>query len=327
MSTAVAHIAERRSVLMTMAGKFNMEPAAFEQTLRGTVFPATGTREQFAAFLLVANEYGLNPVTKEIYAFPAKGGGVVPIVSIDGWLNIINSHPQLNGIEFDDHVEAGKVTAITCRLWRKDREKPVVVTEYLAECQRQTDPWKQWPRRMLRHKALIQCARYAFGFAGIVDPDEAERMEVDASPMRTVDDGPPAPPPVISSPTIAIEHQADEPSMVSLYEDSAPTGEVMWEDAAADAPPDPMEIPGFLDRRAPPAQVIATAADVFDPAQWLKDLDAALSGCEDMMSLGDEWMRLAKPYEKQAFPPDWSKAVATFKTHSNRIGRSNLDAG
>jgi len=34
---------------------------------------------------------------------------------------------------------------------------------------------------MLRHKALIQCARLAFGFAGIYDQDEAERfVEADA---------------------------------------------------------------------------------------------------------------------------------------------------
>ncbi|ENC7540331.1 phage recombination protein Bet, partial [Salmonella enterica subsp. enterica serovar Brandenburg] len=30
--------------------------------------------------------------------------------------------------------------------------------------------------RMLRHKAMIQCARLAFGFAGIYDKDEAERI-------------------------------------------------------------------------------------------------------------------------------------------------------
>jgi hypothetical protein len=29
---------------------------------------------------------------------------------------------------------------------------------------------------MLRHKAAIQAIRYAFGFSGIVDPDEADRM-------------------------------------------------------------------------------------------------------------------------------------------------------
>ena len=47
------------------------------------------------------------------------------------------------------------------------------MTEYLAECYRNTDPWKM-PHRMLRHKAAIQGIRYAFGFAGIMEPDEAE---------------------------------------------------------------------------------------------------------------------------------------------------------
>jgi hypothetical protein len=43
-------------------------------------------------------------------------------------------------------------------------------------CFRNTDPWKQWPRRMLRHKAAIQCARVAFGISGVMEPDEAERF-------------------------------------------------------------------------------------------------------------------------------------------------------
>jgi phage recombination protein Bet len=176
MSNQEVATAEPRSVLRDMADRFGMEPANFEQTLRATVVPQGCTREQLAAFLLVAKNYNLNPITKEIFAFPRPGGGIQPVVSVDGWCNIINSHPQIGGIEFDDHLnEQGKVTAITCKIWRKDRDRPVNVTEYMAECVRDTDVWKRWPRRMLRHKALIQCARYSFGFAGIVDIDEAER--------------------------------------------------------------------------------------------------------------------------------------------------------
>lgn len=166
-----------RGVIAAMSERFGMEPAAFEATLRATVVPKETTREQFAAFLLVAKEHGLNPLTKEIYAFPTKGGGVQPIVSIDGWMNLMNSHPQMNGLEFEDKLdEQGKIFAVTARVWRKDRDKPVEVTEYLAECKRNTEPWTKWPARMLRHKAAIQAARYAFGFAGIIDPDEAERF-------------------------------------------------------------------------------------------------------------------------------------------------------
>jgi len=179
-STAVAQhpAVERqpRSVMISMADRYGMEPAAFEATLRATVVPKETTREQLAAFLLVAKEYNLNPVLKEIYAFPTRGGGIQPIVSVDGWSNLINSHAQCDGVEFDDHLaQDGSLTAITCRIYRKDRGRAIAATEYMAECRRNTDTWKQWPRRMLRHKALIQAARYAFGFSGIYDPDEAER--------------------------------------------------------------------------------------------------------------------------------------------------------
>src|SRR5215216_3446861 len=167
----------RRSITADMAGRYGMEAAAFEQTLRATVVPKGATREEFAAFLMVAKEHGLNPVTREIYAFPKKGGGIQPIVGVDGWANIINSHPAFDGMTFEDHQDdRGNVGAITCRIYRKDRAHPVEATEYLAECKRGTEPWTNWPRRMLRHKAMIQAARYAFGFAGIVDPDEADRF-------------------------------------------------------------------------------------------------------------------------------------------------------
>jgi phage recombination protein Bet len=183
------------SITAAMAERYSMAPAAFEQTLRATIIPKDCTKEQLAAFLVVAHEYGLNPILKEIYAFPAKGGGIQPVVSIDGWVKLMNSHPMMDGIEFDDHLDDKKqLTAISAKVHRKDRAHPIVVTEYMAECRRATDPWKQWPHRMLRHKALIQAARYAFGYSNIFDPDEAERMGADVSGMRDVSP-PPAPPP------------------------------------------------------------------------------------------------------------------------------------
>lgn len=189
----VATLAPRqKSVVVDMADRFGMEARAFEQTLRATVFPSNGPPEQFAAFLLVAKQYDLNPITKEIYAFPSRGGGIVPIVSIDGWLKLINSHPQFDGMDFEDiHDGEGKLTAVKCTMFRKDRSHPIVVAEYLDECKRPTDPWKM-AHRMLRHKAVIQCARYAFGFAGIYDPDEGEKI-AEIAPRETRQ--PPSPPP------------------------------------------------------------------------------------------------------------------------------------
>ena len=170
---------EPRSVMLAMAERYGMDHKAFESTLLATVMPADvqASREQVAAFLLVAKQYDLNPFTREIFAFPAKRGGIQPIVSVDGWLKLINSHPQFDGMTFvDQRVDSGDLDSVTCKIYRKDRAHPVEVTEYMHECKRGTDPWKQWPARMLRHKATIQAARYAFGFSGIMEPDEAERI-------------------------------------------------------------------------------------------------------------------------------------------------------
>jgi len=175
-------------IVAKMAERFEMTPAEFERTVKATVCPSNITNEQFVAFLMVAKEYNLNPITKQIYALPSKGA-IVPIVSIDGWLRIINEHPQFDGMEFVDNVVDGKLFSITCRMFRKDRSKPTEVTEYMSECLRGTDTWKQWPARMLRHKVTIQAARYAFGLAGIYDEDEAQRIgqatEKDVTPART----------------------------------------------------------------------------------------------------------------------------------------------
>lgn len=165
-------------VLASMAARFGMDQRAFESTVMNTLIPANinPTKEMVAAFLLVAKQHNLNPFTKEIFAFPAKGG-IQPVVSVDGWMKLINSHPEFDGMEFVDAMgQDGGLLSVTCKIFRKDRSHPVSVTEYMAECRRNTDTWKQWPARMLRHKAAIQAARYAFGFAGIMEPDEAERM-------------------------------------------------------------------------------------------------------------------------------------------------------
>ena len=161
------------SALAVMASKINVDPTKLLQTLKSTVFKGASD-DELLALVVVANTYGLNPLLKELYAFPAKGGGIVPVVSIDGWVSMVNNHPEMDGMEFEEHdSNDGKLEAITCRIWRKDRNRPIAVTEHLSECKRSTDPWKM-EHRMLRHKALMQCARYAFGFSGITDEDEAE---------------------------------------------------------------------------------------------------------------------------------------------------------
>jgi phage recombination protein Bet len=214
------------SLIASMAAKYEMEPNAFADAVRKTAMPSNATNEEFAAFLMVAKEYRLNPLLHEIHAFPKKGGGITPVVSIDGWVSLINQHPAMNGMEFDYHENKNnQLVACTCRLYRKDRDRAIEVTEYLVECFRNTEPWKIAPKRMLRHKALIQAARYAFGFSGIYDDDEAQRI----NDMRDVS---PAKP--IATTTSALDRFAEVPATPVDLQYEADTGEII-EPSAADA--------------------------------------------------------------------------------------------
>lgn len=168
MTTALATIATSLAHKLGMGDHSGVELVA---ALKATAFKGQVTDAQLTALLVVAQQYGLNPWTKEIYAFPDKGG-IVPIVGVDGWSRIINSHPQFDGMEFLQDDES-----CTCIIYRKDRGHPIKVTEWMAECKRSGQgPWSSHPKRMLRHKAMIQGARLAFGYAGIFDQDEAERI-------------------------------------------------------------------------------------------------------------------------------------------------------
>lgn len=157
----------------SLAKRFELgDGAGLTETLKATAFKGQVSDAQMTALLIVANQYGLNPWTKEIYAFPDKNNGIVPVVGVDGWARIINGNAQFDGMEFEQDDDK-----CTCKIYRKDRSRATSVTEYMKECRRPgVGPWGSHPMRMLRHKAMIQCARLAFGFGGIYDQDEAERI-------------------------------------------------------------------------------------------------------------------------------------------------------
>jgi phage recombination protein Bet len=185
MNAVVREIpAAAKSVTVRLAERFGVDATKMLSTLKATAFRGNVSDEQLMALCVVADQYGLNPWTKEIYAFPSQGGAIIPVVGVDGWSRIINTHPQFDGMDFlDGEPDAKDIPKwIECSMHRKDRSHPVKLREYFVECYRDVGPWNSHPRRMLRHKATIQCARLAFGFAGIFDQDEAERI-IDVTPV------------------------------------------------------------------------------------------------------------------------------------------------
>lgn len=183
------------SIGMRFATKYGIHPKLLLMTLRETAFKQDEGKEandaQLYALLVVADQFNLNPFTREIFAFFDKRKGIIPVVSIDGWVRIINDHPHYDGVEFvysDEMVVAGTGTTKHAHVWveavihRKDIGRPIRVREYLDEVYQPprngyNGPWQTHPKRFQRHKALIQGARVALGFGGIYDEDEAQRIE------------------------------------------------------------------------------------------------------------------------------------------------------
>lgn len=184
--TNVATAAERQGLVHWAAQKFGVEAGKVFPILKQTCFKGERDKQsgaikeasdaEVAALMIVAREHGLNPFLKEIYAFPDKRGGIVPVVGVDGWIRIVNEHPAYDGVEFICEKLDAAPAWVECHMFRKDRTHPIKVREFLSECKRDTGPWQSHPARMLRHKTFIQCARVAFGFAGIFDPDEADAI-------------------------------------------------------------------------------------------------------------------------------------------------------
>lgn len=221
---------QRVSLVDKFATRFSIEPEKLLPILKATAFKVKDgdvTNEQMAALLVVADQYGLNPFTKEIFAFPDKGG-IVPVVGVDGWSRIINQHPQFDGMDFEQDD-----ASCTCTMYRKDRAHPVKVTEYLSECKRTTQPWSSHPKRMLRHKTMIQCARIAFSFAGIYDEDEAERI-IDMGAAQQV---------TPEKPVIAMPQSKSAQAQASTIDND--TGEILNQSApAATGTPSPATTTG-----------------------------------------------------------------------------------
>jgi phage recombination protein Bet len=290
------------SVLIDMSQRYGMAPDAFELTVRATCSPKGKdsrplTREEFAAFLLVAREHRLNPLLREIYAFPAKGGGIVPVVSVDGWINLVNSHQAFDGMEFsEEHNEQGGLVSIECTLWRKDRGRPTKVREHLKECYRDTDAWKM-THRMLRHKALIQTARYAFGFAGIYDEEEAMVIAEakDVTPVKRV---PPSAPARVTG--VKLNEQVDDQ-----------TGEVtQTRDAVAES----VDEQATADRQGK----VQTRAKASSPTRDVGGADTDSSGAAHQGAQRD-----AAPTESPTHPdeiPDTGGAIKAFNQYARDLG-------
>jgi hypothetical protein len=105
----------------------------------------------------------LDPLSEEIGFTQYDDGQWQVFITIEGCSKLLNQHPQFNGLIFTqaDTLIDGVPEWIECSIYRKDRDVPTTVREYLTEVRGENSIWQKMPRRMLRHRALQQCVRLA----------------------------------------------------------------------------------------------------------------------------------------------------------------------
>lgn len=238
--------AQTQGLIARLAGRFGVEPNRLLKCLTTQVFKQADGRqpsnEELMVLLLVCENFGLNPFNREIFAFRGKGGEIVPVVSLDGWAKIVRSQKDFNGVTFAFSNNTVKVPGcaqelpefVECAMRLKGVDEPIVIQEFMVECFNDKSPvWKKWPRRMLRTRAFIQCARLAFSLTGLYD--EGEDFAEDLSGMVATGSVPSqAQQPAIaqtSVPKLALEREKLDEMLGKLmvFAQNQPNG---WERAA-----------------------------------------------------------------------------------------------
>ena len=97
---AVAPMTEENSVIVRMAKAYGIREGNLLKSLKAIIFKDPKVSDDEAqAFMLVADKYGLDPWTRQIYPALTKQGAILPVVGVDGWCAIINNHPQADGLK------------------------------------------------------------------------------------------------------------------------------------------------------------------------------------------------------------------------------------
>jgi len=129
-------------------------------------------------FLHQIRKYRLDPLSDEIMLFKNPEGQYQSLITIDGWMRLINQDPQFAGMTFKEssELELGIPLWMECSIYRHDRILPITVKEYSSEIKTEHLLWKTMPRRMLRHRSIQQCARLAFGIHIADQPRNLEKV-------------------------------------------------------------------------------------------------------------------------------------------------------
>lgn len=175
-------------------------------------------------------------------------------------------------------------------------------------------PWvpKQF-KKMLAYRGAREWGRLHCPslMLGVYSEDELEMLSEDrrARSAREIvahDDGPPAPPPRAITHQQLIPEVAAPQSDVELVEAGRDDGkQVVWDETTGE---------------------IKEPTAAFDEAQWLRDLEGALGGCNDFASLAEKQGAIMMPEKSRASAEGWAKAKALISANLDRINEAAASA-
>lgn len=167
-------------VITEMARGAGVDAATYLASIR-TLMPTPHTDAEIVICLAHAFKLKLDPLTGEIYfARDRVSGQIQAIAKVDGWITLINSHPQFDGWEFEELYDTrGQFTAIAVTVHRKDRKVPTTIKEHLAEARAYSTGAfvEKMPVRAVRNRAIAQAGKIVFGFGGLMEQGEYEAWQ------------------------------------------------------------------------------------------------------------------------------------------------------
>ncbi|EAE6506666.1 phage recombination protein Bet [Listeria monocytogenes] len=149
------------------------------------------TEQEIVMFLQLCRYQKLNPFLNEAYLVKFKGSPAQIITSKEAFMKRAESHPQYDGlvagivveregqmVEVEGAIKLDKDKLIGgwAKVYRKDRDKPIVTKISLSEFGKGQATWKQMPLNMIRKTAIVNAMREAF-------PDNLGAMYTEDEPF------------------------------------------------------------------------------------------------------------------------------------------------
>lgn len=150
--------------------------------------------QEFKKLMYLAEEYGLDPVKKEIIFIKGRD----PLTTRDGMLKIANRDPQFDGIGGDavyegdiltkdeneaihitygpDHLafNHAKLKGAFANVYRKDRSKATSVFVSMRDYVKKNNIWEQYPNAMILKVAESMALKRAFSLSGLTSKEEVD---------------------------------------------------------------------------------------------------------------------------------------------------------